>query len=70
MKSNQGSLNNYSLNGILGKKNESGALRSEGREFVKNKESLGEYIIPLYCSINFSKTNNFDQGRLDFRGWP
>ena len=23
-------------------------LRSEGREFVKNKESLGEYIIPLW----------------------
>ena len=43
---------------------------SEGREIDKNKEGQGEYIIPLYCSINFSKTNNFDQGRLDFRGWP
>ena len=47
MKSSQGSLNNYSLNGILVKRMNQVPLRSEGREFVKNKESLGEYIIPL-----------------------
>ena len=42
MKSSQGSLNNYSLNGILGKKNESGACeKRRKRIYQKQRESMG-----------------------------